>query len=345
MEKLYTLSFCLFLLFSTVGSSQTSELILPGSNRYLLDNPAGMGVDRQHQIFLGAYKKWYQLDRAPTTFYLASSSPIISRGFGLGGIVVYDEAGLLRTTRLGLNASIHLTPELNHKFSIGAAARYQMISFGLPNAASGDDIIGGLNSSSVNVGFGMNYQYEIGDNNFFNLYAQLTQLPGSSALLKGDQNMDYALAENLIIQANLRMDIGNNVAFTPALRFQAQPTQGYLSKTQMIDASLGWSFSKDKLNLRIGGRMGDTPLLYGAVGIRLSKQLDAYVFIEPGGPFSPSAAFDAAFAANWNEKERSNKIVNTNKEKEKKKEEKSEIKEDKAPGFTRKQRLAKDLFL
>lgn len=297
MKKTYTtiISLSALLLVSGMqtGTAQVNELLLPGSHRYMLDNPAAAGGDLHHHIYLGTYKKWFNLDQAPTTFYLASAHPFLTRGFGIGGIIVHDQAGLINTTRFGLHAAVHLTPDSDHQFSIGAAARYQLLNYDMPNV---EDIVGGVSASDITLGFGLNYHYKIDRSSFFNLYGYFTRLPSTVQLVAESTNqspLEYGLSENLVVQANLRLAIGEGLAMTPSVRFQAQPSNGYLNKTQIIDAAIGFSIMNDALQFRIGGRTGDSKIIYGGVGVRLFDKMNAHVFVEPTGPLGTSAAFDA----------------------------------------------------
>lgn len=290
MEKF--LSFFALCCFSLAIQAQPVELLLPSTHRIQMDNPATMGLDGRHHLHLGATKQWYGMHDSPTTFFLTSSHPLIGRGVGIGGALVYDRAGLITQTRAGINATVHFNPEGVHRFSFGAGARFQYLGFKLANVE--EFYSAGMNASAINASAGLNYQFVMEDKkSFFNVFVMLPQLPVSVTLNGDALSTEFRLLDNIVAQANLRYELGNGMALTPALRYQAQVLSGFASKTQVIDGSVGLSFANDRFQVRLGGRTGAANLLYGAVGITMGEVLNAHVFVEPFGPLGISGTFDA----------------------------------------------------
>lgn len=282
--------------------AQPGELSSPFSHTYLLDNPAAMGLDGKHHLFLGAYQKWFQLEDAPQSYFLSSAHPFFNRALGIGGTLVFDQAGLINTTRLGLNFGVHFNPDSPHRFSLGASARFQAISFDLPNT---EDLLlaSEPGASHINLGLGLNYQAGLGDgdDSFFNLYIAMPQFPATLDLTKKDASGvpgTYSLPSDLLIQANLQYELSGGNYFTPSLRYQTQ-LSGSLSKSQILDLGLGVSFLEDAFNVRAGIRTGQASQIYAGLGIRLGQIAKAHILVEPGGPLGTSAAFDAELT--WGE--------------------------------------------
>ncbi|MCB9294573.1 MAG: type IX secretion system membrane protein PorP/SprF [Lewinellaceae bacterium] len=289
------LSIILFLAGSTLLSAQPSEIYSPLSHRYVLDNPAAMGLDGRHHLFLGAYRKWFNLEDAPQSFFVSSAHPFFNRSLGIGGTAVFDQAGLVNTLRLNLNASVHLNPESRHRFSVGASARYQNLSFGLPNVE--DPLLAGEPSSSnVNLGVGLNYNADLGkDNSFFNLYVALPQFPATLDISPANANAmlaEYNIANTLLIQSNLKYRVSDGNYFIPSIRYQGMFAANSCN-CQLVDLGLGMSFLDETFSVRLGVRTGRASLVYGGVGYHFGRGSSVNLFVEPGGPLGSSAAFDA----------------------------------------------------
>ncbi len=269
-----------------------------------MDNPAAAGIDNTNHIFLGYYQKWLDTEESPTTAFLGSSHTIVKDAVGIGTSFFYDEAGLIQTIRASLNGAFHLSLSDEHIFSLGAAARYQSFGFGSPNVA---DVINfsDVSASNINLSLGLNYQFRFGNesNSFLNLYAFFPQFPASIDLKEGSsgEGLLFSLNDNIAIQANLHLDLGNEVKLIPSIRWQAQPSDNFLEKTQIVDAALGISFLQDKLMLRLGGRNGATNNVYGGIGWRFNQNVKAHTLYELGDQLGASiaAAADFNFGNAW----------------------------------------------
>lgn len=286
----------------TMPLAQPGELSSPLAFQYLLDNPAAVGLDGQHHLMLGAYQKWLGMEDAPASYYLASSHPFFNRALGIGGTIAQDRAALLHNTRASLNLAVHLNPVSAHRFSFGASARYQYMRFGAPNVMdpilSDEPGVGGLN-----LGLGLNYNYQNDDGMMFNLQAQAPFLPATLDLSQSGSStemLSYQMAQELVLQANLRYPLGKTGNhLTPSFRYQGQLGEmGNWGKTHILDLGLGVSFLDGLLDLRLGARTGRASLIYGGVGIAFGKgrHSNAYFMYEPGGPLGSSAALTADLA-------------------------------------------------
>lgn len=292
------LIFAIFWSAYTQLSAQSEGLYSTLSHSFMLDNPAAMGIDGRHHLFLGAYRKWMKLDDAPQTLFLSSSHPLLSRALGIGGTFVYDKAGLINTLRMNLNASVHLTPGSLHQFSLGASARYQTLMFGIPNVED-PFLVEVASAQNINLGVGFNYRMSLDkkDGTYFNLYAALPQFPATLDLKNTraagtSTPLQYNMGKDLLVQGNLRLKLSESNYFTPSIRYQTQLSAGAFSKSQFVDLGLGLSFMKETFKVRLGVRSGQASLVYGGVGFLFGKKTSANLFIEPTGPFGPSAAFD-----------------------------------------------------
>jgi len=294
--KKYITSIIVLAFYMTSLSAQTEEVFSIFSQRYHLNNPAAMGLDGYTHINLGAYQKWFGIEDNPQTFFLASSSPLLNRSLGLGGTLVIDKAAGINTTRLNLNASVHINPASDGVFSIGASAAYLGMGLGTFNVP---EALAEVNSSIINLGIGLNYHQKMKDNSFFNFRVTLPRFPRSFDLSRNATNVDeaaFTLSNEFIVQANLKYAISDGTYFTPSFRYYTGVTEDSgVSKSQVIDLGLGVSFLEDAFNVRLGFRTTNASAIYGGIGYRFNQKHDAFVYVEPVGDLGTSAAFDADF--------------------------------------------------
>ncbi len=305
MKTLVTL--LILLMYCGAGMGQPDNSLSPFSFLHQFDNPAAMGLDGKNHLYLGTYQKWLKLNDAPKTYWLASSHPIISRSFGVGGIFMYDQAGLLTTTKIGFNGSVHLNPDSDHKFSVGGTVRYVNLGFGSPNVD--DPIINGEPAAgTISLGAGVNYHFVMKDGQFLNFQVFSSNLLGNLDVTPDnlENPLIYNLPQALTVQGNLKLALSDNAYLTPSLRYQRQLGEAIGAEKQIIDLGLGFSFLDETISTRIGYRTADAGIIYGGVGYRFGEASSAHVFFEPGGPLGSSAAFvgDLAFG------EMANKDVN-----------------------------------
>jgi len=288
--------FIIVLVYCTTSlSAQTDEVFSIFSHRHSLNNPATMGLDGYHHLNLGVYKKWFGFEDSPQTFFIASSSPLLNRSLGIGGTLMVDKAAAINTTRFNLNASVHLNPQSDRIFSIGASAAYLNTSFGMANVE--DPLLAGdLNASGINLGVGLNYHQKMKGDSFLNLSLALPQFPRTFDLSEnGNAESSYKLVNELVIRGNLKYPLSEGVYFTPSIRYYIQLADGRAPKSQVIDLGGGLSFLDDAFNVRLGVRTARASMVYGGIGYRFNQKHNAFVYFEPIGELGSSAAFDADF--------------------------------------------------
>ena len=290
MKNLFTFIFITIVLGISSNAQQT-EMVLPASHLFQLDNPAATGLGGKNRLYLGAYKQWQGVSGAPTTAFVGISNALANRSIGLGGLLVYDKAGLINHTRLSFFAAYHANFSSKQTLSIGPSAQLQLFQFSTPNVIERTPLHpDGLNTNTANLGVSLNYQYRINKNqSFFNLmvyYPQLSQTLGlNSQDNQSTETLGYTLGKYLIVQAYLRYEFTSGVVFNPSARFHSQPYNG--TNYQVADAALGFSFKKDVIQFRIGGKTGlnnqISNAFYLGLGFRIGKNVDAYLISEPIG--------------------------------------------------------------
>jgi len=213
-------------------------------------NPGASGIKGMHCFDLLVRQQWIGFDRAPRTGLLSYNGPLRAMSnIGLGGVLVYDQAGLGQNLFFKLNGSYHFNIGSNGaKLGIGVDVGMVQKSFDQnPKAINqADPIIANILGSSdmgYDVGFGVFYYKP--QSLYFGISGQKL-LPQQFTLGQAQPN----LRQHCYITAGYNHNSGNDFVLRPNMLVKTD-----LTSTQ-VDVNLTAEF-KSKIWLGASYRVQD----------------------------------------------------------------------------------------
>ncbi len=229
MKKLSTL---LSLVFGIFASYPLAAQQIPVFSQYIYNpsvfNPSYAGQGGKKQIFLAHRQQWMGFEDAPNSTLLSGHMGLGSdQTFGLGGVIIRDNAFVNQRISVNLFPSVHLEPATGHQISFGINLGVvnhsldfsRLQNSGILSTQVDPLLVGGESTNELHfdTGLGLNYQYEEG-NNQIRLGAALSQLSLSSFAFS--EGALYTPFTHLLINASARFPINQQVIIEPLLFYK-----------------------------------------------------------------------------------------------------------------------------
>ena len=121
-------------------------------------NPGYAGSSNGFDATLLHRSQWLGMEGAPTTQALTAHTPLTLPGVGVGGAIINDQAGPLKSTALHLDAAYHITISPTTRIGLGLKTSFDFWRADLANltATDPDDPLTATGNSQLfaNIGFG-----------------------------------------------------------------------------------------------------------------------------------------------------------------------------------------------
>lgn len=118
MKKIFILSIISCVFFTTINAQQLAERSFFTNNGYQW-NPAMTGNYDYAEITLNYKQQWLGFNDAPVTATLGGQVPILNTNMAVGGFIVTDKLGPLRSNSINFNYAYKLEMGYDGQLSIG----------------------------------------------------------------------------------------------------------------------------------------------------------------------------------------------------------------------------------
>jgi type IX secretion system PorP/SprF family membrane protein len=224
-------------------------------------NPGASGIKGMHCFDLVARQQWIGFEGKPETGLISYNGPILSN-FGIGGVLVYDIAGMEQNINLKLNGARHFSIGSNGgKLGIGLDLGVIQKGFrNIPPKAydANDPTINGISGTSdmvFDVGFGIFYYKP--KSLYFGVSGQKL-LPQTLSLNLAKPN----LRQHAYITTGYFHDAGNGLVLKPNMLVKTDLT------SHQIDVNLTAEFNN---RIWIGGSYRVQDAIVANIGFKTQK--------------------------------------------------------------------------
>lgn len=163
------MKYILFVLLVFIGFQASAQQIPAFANSYvnrMVYNPAqSYSEDRQLEILALNRNQWVGLDGAPSIQFLQVQYGLPDQNIGIGGQLMYDQAGPFRVSRVGFNFSYKLNMDEAQYLVVGLSTSMTHNLLGLYDLdliENGDDLFSRdiASGTNFNFGFGMHFRVD-----------------------------------------------------------------------------------------------------------------------------------------------------------------------------------------
>ena len=229
MKKLGTL---LSIVFGMFASHPLAAQQIPVFSQYIYTpsvfNPSYSGQGGKKEVFLAHRQQWMGFEDAPNSTLLSGHIGLGNdQTFGLGGVIIRDNAFVNQRISINIFPSVHFEPSSGHQISFGINLGVinhsldfsRLENSSIPSTQVDPLLAGGDNNNELHLdtGLGLNYQYEEG-NNQVRFGAALSQLSFSS--FSFSEGALYTPYTHLLVNASARFPLNQQVVMEPLLFFK-----------------------------------------------------------------------------------------------------------------------------
>ena len=209
MLKLYKYIIITILL---LGCNMIYAQQLPTSTHYLVNpyalTPVLAGYTGYSEVFLNYRNDWTRIDGSPRTFSASGFGDVYKEKMWIGGEIMTDKTDILSVFKANLSWTYKLQLENNQYLFFGIWTTFYQASVKTSNGIGvdpNDPIIQNnnkLNSSALNAGFGINYNW-----NSFNIGFSMPTMFGSNDEYVQNSSFKYKVQRQFQIHSSYLFDL------------------------------------------------------------------------------------------------------------------------------------------
>jgi type IX secretion system PorP/SprF family membrane protein len=195
-------------------------------------NPAQTGSNEQNELTALSVNSWIGLEGAPKTVTISGNFNVNNR-MGIGFTALNDEAGPLRTTRLGISGAYHLPISKRWKVSLGLNGFISNVGVDLPSLST--TVLNDPHmATSLTTGMQLRAGWGLlcyGEKAYFGLSQPII---GNVNFINSEMS-NFVQAPSLIAYAGFELDMINSWRLRPNVVYRYVPTFPlYLEMTSMF---------------------------------------------------------------------------------------------------------------